>query len=319
MAFKGDAHTDVPLSNYAQGFRNPSYIADLVCPRVGVNKETGQYYIYGTEDLKYTDTLLAQKTATKGISRSLSTANFRCNEHGLHEMVDDKDRANADEGVDPDMDAVDGINERMSLALEVEVATLLVTAANYSSASFYKNIADGGDQWNDPGYTSDPLGLIEDAKGAVFDGCLKTANAIIIPYKVALALARHPAVSERLKYTIAQTISAGIDALRTGLEMVIGLQVFIAASGKDTNREGQSGHTFVQIWGENVVIFHLNPGAGWKDFAFCKNFNRGTKYVSRIPQPDLRNNCEKIEVVDPGRDPIMVGNTGGYLITNTLQ
>jgi hypothetical protein len=235
----------------------------------------------------------------------------------LHELVDDEDRDNSDDGVDPDMDAVDGLMERMSLSFEIEVATLMTTSGNYSSATYYETLT-GGDQWDDPGYTSDPIGKISTAKGVVLDGCLKPANAMIVPYKVGLALEKHPAITDYLKHTGKASLSPGMGQMADKLGAVFGLEVFIAASGKDATREGQSGHSFSQIWSDYVVVFHLNKATNWKDYAFCKNFMRGNFYVKRIPEPGKGNNCEKIEVNDPGRDPKMVGNTGGYLFIDSL-
>lgn len=315
MAIHTELHTDVPLSNYSLAYKNEAFIADLVCPPVQVAKDKDLYYIYGTEDIKKIDTLRAPKTASKGVSRSLSTTTYICNPHGLHELVDDKDRKNADKGLDPELDAVDGIMELMAISKEIEIATLMTTYGNYSSATYYETTTV---KWNDPGYASDPIGEIEDAKGIVFAGCLRPANAIIIPYAVALALAKHPGVTDRLKYTQGTTISAGVPQLASGLAQVLGVQVFIALSAYDATREGQTGKTLTSIWSDYVVLFYLNPATSWKSMSFCKNFNVGPTYVDKIPQPDLGNNTMKIEVNDPGRDPKMICNTAGYLFIDTL-
>lgn len=317
MAEWTDLHTDVPLSNFSLAFKNEAFIADLVCPPVTVGKDSDLYYIYGTEDIKLIDTIRADKDASKGISRTLSTTTYKCVGHGLHELVSAKDRDNADPNIDPDLDAVDGLMELMAISKEYEIATLMTTAGNYSSATYYETLS-GGDQWDDPGGTSDPIGKIEAAKGVVFDGCLRPANAIIIPYKVALALSTNPSIVDRIKYTQGTTISAGLTALMSGLEQVIGLRVFIGASAYDAKREGQTGKTLTQLWSDYCVVFYLNPSTSWKQMAFCKNFTRGSSYVNRIPQADLGRGVDKIEVNEPGRISKMVGNTSGYLFQDCL-
>lgn len=318
MAIHTELHTDVPLTNYSRAYKNEAFIGDLVCPPVQVAKDKDLYYIYGTEDIKKIDTLRAPKTASKGVSRSLSTTTYICNPHGLHELVDDKDRKNADKGLDPELDAVDGIMELMAISKEIEIATLMTTSSNYASATYYKDLSTDGIQWNDAGGVSDPIGDIEDAKAIVYAGCLRPANSLILPYAVALALAKNPSVTDRIKYTQGTTISAGVPQLASGLAQVLGVQVFIALSAYDATREGQSGKTLTSIWGDYAVLFYLNPATSWKSMSFCKNFNVGGTYVDRIAQPDLGNNTMKIEVNDPGRDPKMICNSAAYLFIDTL-
>jgi len=312
-----EIHTDVPLSEFSLAFRNESFIADLVCPAVTVAKNSDSYYIYGTEDVKHIDTLRASKTASKGIIRTLSKTTYFCNKHALHEMVDDDDRANADAPIDPDMDAVEGIMELMAINKEREVATLLTATGSYSSASYYETLT-GGDQWNDPGGTSSPIGKVSTAKGVVFNGSLKAANAMIIPYDVALVLDKHPEIVDYLKFVGKANLSSGTQQLADKLSAVFGLQVFVPVSAYDTTRQGQTGHTFSAIWSDYCIVFYLSPTVGRKTMAWCKNFSRGNTFVNRIPQADLGNNTEKIEVNDPGRDPKIVTNTAAYMFIDTL-
>ena len=312
-----EIHTDVPLSEFSRAFMNESFVADLVCPPVTVSKDSDKYYIYGTEDIKHIDTLRAAKTPSKGITRTLSTSTYFCNPHALHELVDDKDRQNADAAIDPDMDAVEGAMELMAINKEREVATLFTTEGNYSSATYYETLV-GGDQWNDPGGISSPITKINAAKGVVYNGCLKAANAIVIPYDVALALDKHHEVVDRLKYVGQANLSSGVQMLADKLSAVFGLQVFVPVSAYDTTRQGQSGSTFSAIWSDFCIVFYLAPTVGRKSIAFAKNFSRGTTFVNRIPQPDLGNNTEKIEVNDPGRDPKIITNTAAYLFSDTL-
>jgi len=176
----------------------------------------------------------------------------------------------------------------------------------------------GGDQWNDVGGVSDPIGKVADSKKIVYEGCLKGANSMIIPYAVALALDKNPSIVEYLKYVGKANLSSGTQQLADKLSAVFGLQVFIAMSAYDATRQGQTGHTFTSIWSDNVIVFYLAPTVGRKSMAWAKNFSVGGTYVNRIPQPDLGNNTEKIEVNDPGRDPKIITNTAAYLFIDTL-
>ena len=315
MKHWNEAHTDVPLSEYSLAYKNEGFIADLVCPRVGVGKSSDKYYIYNTEDLKYVDTLRAPKTASKGIRRTLSTDTYYCNQHSLHEMVDDLDVEDTDDAIDPEMDAVDGVMELMNISLEKEVADMMRLTTNYHASN--SATLTGSNQWSDYGGTSDPLGDIRTGQKRVFAGSLKRANAIILPYDVACALADHPDVVERYKF-IKETLNDEIN-----LPPVFrGMRVFVAVSAYDTTRQGQSGSSFTAMWGRDVILFHLAPTFGRKTMAFAKNFSRGGassgRFVNRIPQPDLGNNTRKIEVVDRGRDPKIVSNVGGYVIKTAI-
>lgn len=312
MNYWKDRHTDIPLSEYSVAYTNANYIAAQVCPKVSVMKDSDKYYIYGTENIKYYDTLRAPKTVAKGVDSTVSTSSYFCNPHALKMTIDDKDRENADANVDPEIDAVDILMEMMMINYEKEVATLYQTAANYASATYYTTLT-GSDQWNDPGYSSKPLDLIEDAKLVVKRGCLKKANSIIIPDNVAVELAKHPDVIDITKYTNPTLLTNG------GLPPVLrGLTVYEASAAYDSKREGQSGFTFTDIWTDSVVVFYNDPAASWKSMTFGKTFSRGDTYVKRIDQATLGNNAQDIEINDPGRDPKIITNTAAYLIQDVL-
>ena len=44
-----DVHIEAPLSAISIAYRNPSYIADQIFPRVSVSKKTDYYWIFGKE------------------------------------------------------------------------------------------------------------------------------------------------------------------------------------------------------------------------------------------------------------------------------
>ena len=46
------AQVDVPLSMFAQQYKNAEFIGDLVCPRVEVGEQSGTYWIFGREHLE---------------------------------------------------------------------------------------------------------------------------------------------------------------------------------------------------------------------------------------------------------------------------
>lgn len=308
-----DTHIDVPLTNLAIGYRPKDLIADLVCPRVKVAKPTNKFIVYGSENMKLTPTLRDPKGKSNEVSRSMSTDDYYCNPHALHELINDDDRSAVPDGANLESGAVMGLMDRMAISLEAEVASLFTTTGNYSSSTYYETVA-ANDQWSNA--SADIEGQVLDAVKVVKDGCASEANAIIIPWSVAHKMRRNTQIIERMKHTNPNMISSNILP-----PTLYGLKVFIAGAQKDTVQQGQSGITLSEIWSDYVCVFYHNPTAGWFDMAFTKNFSMGQLgfYVKRIPQPgDYIKGLEKIELNDEGRDPKIICNTAGYLFQDVL-
>jgi len=311
-----DRHTSVPLTNFALGYRPEGFIADQVCPRVQVAKISDKYAIFGTENLKKIDTLRDPKDKSKGRTRTLSTTSYSCKPHSIHEIINDVDREAVPNGGNLENEIVEAGMDSMLISLEAEVATLMTTTSNYASSSFYTTLSDSA-QWDDAGGVSTPLDDIVTGIEAVKNGCGTMPNAIVIPWNVATVLGSHPTVQALNKYTHPDLVS------NLGLPPTIkGLKVFVAGAQHDETREGQSGMSLANIWGKDVVIFKLVPGAGWFTPAFCKTFSYGQVafFVKRIPLGgEYLYNAQKIETVDAGRDPKMVGNRFGYVIKSAIS
>jgi len=311
-----DRNTDIPLTNFALGYRPEGFIADQICPRVQVAKMSGKYAIFGSENMKKVDTIRDPKDKGKTRTRTLSTETFSCNPHSLNEIINDVDRDAIPNGGNLENEIVAANMDAMLLSLEAEVATLFTTTTNYPSASFYTTLS-GSAQWSDLGGVSDPLGDIKTGIKAVKDGCGIMPNAITIPWNVALVLAAHEQIKNLQKYTNPNLVSdIGLGAT------ILGLKIFIAGAQHDTTREGQTGISLSNIWGKHVEIFRLETGAGWFTPAFCKTFSYGeiAFFVKRIMLGDeYLYNAQEIETVDSGRDPVMVGNRFGYSIQDAIS
>lgn len=311
-----ERHVDASLTNFALGYSTKGFIAEFVCPVIPVAKKKNLYPVFGTENLKDFDTLRDKKAPGKTWDQSMSTTTYDCKPHSMGRGINDDDREAVPNGGNLEMEIVTGNMSILQIRQEREVASLFTTEANYASSDYYRTLS-GTNQWNDPGGTSDPKGDVVAGVSQVRRGTFgNPANAIILPWDVAVTLSTHPKIIAEIKYTNAKLLES-IDLPAK----LWGLQTIIAGSMYDAKREGQSGSTPTDIWGDSVCIFYLDPTIAWFSVTFAKTFRHGQLgyYVRRIPNPELLANYELIETVDEGRDSKLIANTAGYLLSDVLQ
>jgi hypothetical protein len=308
------SHIDALLTGFALGYKPEGFIADQIAPIVPSNRIKDSYRIYNTDNVKLYNTSRDPKGEANKMDQSTTTGSFHCKPHGLKDDIGPEDREAFPE-TDLEMATVSNLMDAMMINREAEVATLFTTSSNYD-ASFYTTLS-GADQWDDG--MSDPKIVCTDAAMTVKHGCMRKANAIILPDEVAKVLARHPKIIDEIKYTNQNLLN------EFGLPPKLwGMQLFIAGASYDETHQGQTGHSFAEIWSDSVVIFFLNPAVTYINPAFVKTFrykfnSPNGYYVKKYPKgPQYNDNLITVEVNDEGRDSVVCCDCAGYLIQDVL-
>lgn len=301
-------HIDRGLSDFSIAYRNPSYVADVISPIVNVSKESDRYYIYGKENFRIPPALRRDKAETKEITYSLSSDSYLCEEYGFHELISDRERANSDDALRPELDTTEHLTECLLLDREYRVANSILDSTNpqwgsYSTTHFANLLA----AWDDKA-AADPRADFYYAKFQVFVDSRKDANNIFLPVEAAFRLAQMEQVDELRKYTDPGLLT------NSGLPPVVwGLKVNECQSTYDKAPEGNAA-SFAETWGNNVVIAYINPNPiGLKTLTFALSFQAREFRVKKWREEKRESDVLEVTHI---YDSKIVAPACGFVYTN---
>lgn len=249
---------DVALSDFARKYRNNSFVAELLCPRVNVLKQTNKYWLFGRENQQLPDQdLRGPGAAAERVEMTLSTASYEAVDHSLEAFIPDEERSNYEAG-DIEQAKTQLVMDKLLLAYEDRVATLATNTANYGGSNSVT--LAGVQQWSD--YTnSDPLIDIETGKKQIRLAGVN-ANLLILGDDVFTKLINHPDLVARFQYTTPRILTSADLAAIFGVEKVV-----VASAIKLSAALAASF-----IWGKNAILAYVQPGTSMEDVSFAKSF-----------------------------------------------
>jgi len=267
-----NVHIDAILTNisvaYLQNTNN--FIADKVFPVVPVDKKSNIYFKY-TKDDWFRDEAQrrADGTPSAGSGYGLTTDNYLADVYAFHKDIGDQTRANADNPLNPDMEATQFVTQRLLLRREVQWASDYFTnniwgttitgvtaggATAATNATKWSDYAVSGTYNN--GY-SNPIADIELGKTTVLQNTGFEPNTLVLSYSVFQKLKAHPLLVDRYKYT-----QAGAIVTEDLLAALFGIdRVLVAKAVKNTANEGATG-TYSYTVGDNALLCYVAPNPG---------------------------------------------------------
>jgi hypothetical protein len=303
-------HINAYLTMVSKMYKNNAFVWNRLFPRQPVTKQADKIPVYGVEHLMRVADLRADKAPSKEVLSALGTAlTYDTNAHALKGLVSERERRNQDPPINADMDMTELVTGLIELQREFQAYDLIVATGSYDSSSHYTTLSDT-DQWDD--YVgSSPLDVIDAGKDQIFNTCGKVANTIMLPYKVASKLSRHPDVLELTKYTHSDLLTAG------RLPLILrGLEVVEADAMYNTKIQGQTA-VISGIWSDYVFIGYVNPSMGIKDTTWGTTLDWGGRITRSWHDND--KNADVIEVEEQGLDMKVFDGKCGYLIIDTLS
>lgn len=306
---------DPVLTNVAIGYTNEEYIAEKVLPSFSVAKQTGKHFVYDRGRFRgpVNNAKRAQAANSEEVRLTLTTGNpYFCEDHALKQFVADEEVDNAMTPTSPFQDATENTVERLLIGREIEAATLLTTAGNFSSG--HKVTLTGTDQWSDY-VNSTPISDIETGKTAIHQAIFKMPNTLVLGKQVFDQLAHHPDIIERVKYSQLGVVTEELMAKVFDVERVI-----IAKAGKNTSIEGQAD-TMGYIWGKIALLAYVAPKVGPKVITLGLNYVWAGKsmQVKRLRGTDEED--REGTYVRAGRwyyDQNIVASEAGYLVSTAV-
>lgn len=326
-------YVDPILSNFATGYRDPAYYADVLFPFTTVGVKSGQYRVFDRSNrLIFKDRREPGTVANEIVGRKWSVDTFKTVQHSLQSPVLDEERRNINSmggianpvfggalDVDPEADAVGLVVGALQRGHEFKVANIARNTANYAAGNFVT--LSGTSQWND--YTggtasaSDPVGAILTGIRTIANKIGRPPNVMLMPSQGMSFIENHPRVIVRFQNF---TLSAP-DAFRqlTGFEGTI-VGVGVGDDLYNTADNIDATESLTSFWGKDIILAYVDQTQGDRVLTFGKTFvypqlGGETKPIDRWREParkaDLFRQTWEY-------DPKVVTSTAGYLIQNAF-
>lgn len=266
----GNVHVNVPLTNLARLYRplDEGFVADTVCPRLPVAKESDKYYVWdkgpffgGGDDLD--EDLKADRTEAHRVEFAHSTEEYFCEERALAYDISDRERANADSQLRLAQNKQRGTLTRLALLRERRIARLLQDSDSAGGELDAAADTASAARWDAAATTyANIRGDIIGAKQKVRALIGINPNAIVIPLKAAEGLTSTLFYSDVVRWNIGTGEAPDLRRFTDDVVLpssLFGLRVIVAGAIRDTAAEGG---TFLseEIWQELARVLYVSPG-----------------------------------------------------------
>jgi hypothetical protein len=298
------------LTNVARRYKPTGFIARQLLPTIPVSKLSGQYPVFTRGFwFRIHETLGSDRAPSNEIDFEWSTESFLCDEHKLKVSMTDLEKSQAEDVLRFESSKTEFLTHHMELAYEKRVADLLTVAGGLN------NGAAPSVNWDQATATIEED--IKTAVLAVYDDIGRTPNVIVIPYKVAYAMAVQEDIRSILHYQVSGNSN---DFIQLGSRVlpneIHGLRVIIPQGVQyDTNNEGGSD-TVAEVWGDDVRVLYIDPNAGWGMPTVAYRIQHTAKTVTRWRETDP--DVEYIRELERF-DLKIVAPDAGYEIQNVLS
>ena len=254
-----DTHVDTLLSAISIAYRNPSYIAEQVFPRVPVQKKSDYYFQFGKDAWQRNEVAIrAPGTQAQRGDYTVTSASYNALTYAIATTIPDEVRANADAPLNPDLNASDWVTDQLLRAQELRVANKTTGGSGLWVYSATPSIAWSND-------SSDPWGDIDAAINGVVGSIGNMPNTMVLSWSVWRHLRQHPDFMDRVKYT-REGGRVELSDLSNWFnidKVLLGTQLY------DPAREGATASP-TQIWGNGVWLGYvpatpalMTPAAGY--------------------------------------------------------
>jgi hypothetical protein len=300
-AGNNNVHVDQVLSNISVGWPNGELIGDQLLPSVPVSFPTGKYSIFGRESWALepgTDLRGPGAEAVEIPGRARSFDFYYAAEHALKIGVTDEEYQVADAPLSPEADAVELVTDKILLARELAIKTLVTTAANYpGTLTTTLTTTASGTSWDSGNYaTSDPIKNVKDGFRAMHAQTFIRPNLGVFPFQVMSQLEDHPDFIARIQYTTGGAVTQDIMKTLFGFNG----KILVPGLGYNSANMGQAA-SVGYLWGKDVWFGYVPPKAGLNIPAF------GYEFVHKYPTTGLTQETTRWREMSRKRNMFQVG------------
>lgn len=295
---------DPVLTNHARGYTHPSRVAQFLFPAVSVSVRGGRRIEFNKDSFKLYNTRRAPGAKRGEVQFGFLGKKFALEQHDLVGKVPQEvsEEAEAVPGVDLGRQAVESVQDIISLGNEHEAATIARDVNTYDAD--HKVTLSGTDQWSD-GANSDPKTDVKEGKEAIRATIGLYPNTLILGPACFSALDDHPKILEKFKYTSSDSVTVEMLAKYFNVaRVVVGESVY-----------ADDNDAFVDVWGNDAILAYVAPDGARRMNAPSYGYTyrlRGHPFVAQ-PWWDNDSKSWKYPVTDE-LSPEVVGADAGFLI-----
>jgi hypothetical protein len=322
---QGDVHISTALTNVAVAFVQDAdaFVAARVFPVVPVQKQSDVYWKFSKDDfLRDEAKPRADATESAGVGFNMSTGTYTATVYGAHKDLGDQVRSNADAAINIEARSSQMLIQKMLIKRDRLFMQKFMTTGLWGTD--ITGVASGptGAQavkWS-VGATSDPFKDISTGQTTILQNSGLEANVLVLSYAVYQALRLHPAVIDRIKYTMgaeARNINAQLLAAAFDVD-----EVLVSKAVYNTSQEGVAG-SYSFVMGNHALLAHRTPGPSlteassgyimsWTNVYGAGN-NMGVASWT-VPMPVLGPNTIRVEAA-MAFDMQMVAGELGYFFS----
>lgn len=303
MPSYNQVHIDRALTNvsvaYMQG--EDVFIADKVFPKVPVQKQSDTFFVYRKEDF-FRDEAAERATGTESAGGDYNIDQappYFCRVYSFHKDVDERERANSDDPLNPDRDSTEFVSHKLLLKRE------LIWAATYFKTGVWGIEITGGNEatkgdkvmkWDNP--LSTPVQDIRRLSTRMVETTGYRPNTLVLAPYVLNALLDHQDIIDRIKYT-----QKGISSEALLAELFKVDKVVVPYAIQNTEAKGEDGKFQFIVARDTALLCHTPAAPGLKKPAAgyiftwvgLKGAGAYGNNIVRIPMPWLGMDTERIE------------------------
>lgn len=236
---------DAVLTNHARGYVHPERIAQHLFPAIPVNQRGGRRIEFNKDGFRRMNTRRAPGAKRQEIEFGFLGAKFALEQRDLVGKVPEEiaQEAQRGPGIDMGRQAVEQVQDIISLDKEAEAANLALDPNNYDAA--HKVALAGSNQWSHA--DSDPKADIKTGREAIRSAIGMEPNTLVLGPRPYRALDDHPKILEKFKYTSSESITTAMLARYFDIPNVhVGRAVYANDAGE-----------FVDVWGTSALLAYV--------------------------------------------------------------
>jgi hypothetical protein len=298
-------HVDALLTQISIGIRNVNFIARSVAPYLTVTKQSDIVPQYTKSHWFRSDVKVVSEREAPPVSgyEVDNSETYHCKEYSHGHFIGDARRANTDSPYNADRDGVEWVTYQLELDHEILFVSNfwktgvwgsdLVGATDFTKFSDYAN--------------SNPIPVFRQAKRTIRRGLGgRNPNTMVLGDLTFDALADHPTILDRIKYTGSEASPATVStrALAAILELE---RVLVGTAMYTTDPRGtaEASVTYTSLWDDDALLLYVAPRVSLFSptalltFVWQTAFG-GPRYVKRRrdPQSDKGDLIEAFQHMD---------------------
>ncbi len=243
---KSMIHIDTALSEIAIAYKPTGFISDQVFPELPVDKQSDKFYIWtkGFWMRNAVERRTPGDTYPEG-RLQLSNDSYYCDLYHLAFPIPDEDRQNADPGVELEIAGAEWLKTQFMLNREIKLAADIFTTSKWATDN---TTATDWDDYDD----SDPVADINTASQTIQKSTGQKPNTLVLGKQVFDALAEHPNLLEKFKYTGVGILD--VEQVRRALRVE---KLIVGEAAYESTAEGAASVTQAYIWGKNALLLYV--------------------------------------------------------------